>query len=139
MVKILKILVLLLIMTIPLDIVVVNNILPEYGESVTDHYVVRVSMYTTDIAQTDDTPFITASGFKLDSLEPGKHRIIAVSRDLKEIFKYGDRVRVEGIGKYDGEYVVRDLMHSRWESKIDILINPEEKAISFDNAKLYKI
>jgi hypothetical protein len=30
-------------------------------------------------------------------------------------------------------------MHSRWKNKIDILINPEDKAISYNKARLYKL
>lgn len=119
---------------------VVMNIPIKVEEKVIlDYHTVRVSMYTTNAVQTDSTPLVTASGFKLDSINPGKHRIIAVSWDLKKLFKYGDKVRVEGIGKYDGVYVVRDLMHSRWEKKIDILIDPTDKAISFKAAKLSKV
>lgn len=126
--------------TIPSGISVVMNIPIKVEEKVIlDYHTVRVSMYTTSAAQTDSTPLITASGFKLDSINPGKHRIIAVSWDLKKLFKYGDKVRVEGIGKYDGVYVVRDLMHSRWEKKIDILIDPTDKAISFKTAKLSRV
>lgn len=126
--------------TIPSGMSVVMNIPIKVEEKVIlDYHTVRVSMYTTNAVQTDSTPLVTASGFKLDSINPGKHRIIAVSWDLKKLFKYGDKVRVEGIGKYDGVYVVRDLMHSRWEKKIDILIDPTDKAISFKTAKLSKV
>lgn len=126
--------------TIPSGMSVVMNIPIKVEEKVIlDYHTVRVSMYTTNAAQTDSTPLVTASGFELDSINPGKHRIIAVSWDLKKLFKYGDKVRVEGIGKYDGVYVVRDLMHSRWEKKIDILIDPADKAISFKAAKLSKV
>ena len=46
--------------------------------------IVTLTTYTIDPLQTDDTPLITASGFKLDSINPRKHRIIAISRDLKK-------------------------------------------------------
>ena len=102
-----------------------------------DYHVVSVTMYTVDPLQTDSSPTETASGFIVDSLNPKKHRIIAISRDLRRILKFGKKVRIEGIGKYNGVYVVRDLMNSRFKNKIDILINPDDKARSFRKAKLY--
>jgi 3D (Asp-Asp-Asp) domain-containing protein len=102
-----------------------------------DYRVVSVTMYTVDPLQTDSSPTETASGFIVDSLNPKKHRIIAISHDLRRILKFGKKVRIEGIGKYNGVYVVRDLMNSRFKNKIDILINPDDKAKSFRKAKLY--
>jgi 3D (Asp-Asp-Asp) domain-containing protein len=106
---------------------------------VEEFYRVKATMYTVDEKQTDSTPTETASGFIISETNPKKHRIIAVSHDLKRKFKYGEKVRVEGIGKRSGIYTVRDLMNKRWKKKIDILINPNEKAISYNKAKLYKI
>jgi 3D (Asp-Asp-Asp) domain-containing protein len=108
-------------------------------KKVKNYHTVKVTMYSTNAAETDDNPTETASGFIVDALNPAKHRIIAVSHDLKRIFKYGQKVRVEGVGKYSGVYYVMDLMHSRWKNKIDILINPGDKAISYNKAKLYKL
>jgi len=100
---------------------------------------VTVTTYTIDPKQTDDEPLITASGFKLDSLNPGRHKIIAISRDLKKKFKFGQKVKITGIGKHSGIYVIRDLMNKRWKKKVDILINPEDKHTKYDKAKLIKI
>ena len=89
---------------------------------------VTVTTYTTDPDETDEEPLITASGFKLDSLNPRRHKIIAVSRDLKKRYPFGSKVRVKGLGKkYDGVYKVEDVMHSRWRKKIDLLINPKDR------------
>ena len=89
--------------------------------------IVTLTTYTVDLLQTDSTPLITASGFKLDSLNPRKHRVIAISRDLKTRFKLGTRVRITNAGRFNGVYVVRDLMNKRFKRKIDILINPEDR------------
>jgi 3D (Asp-Asp-Asp) domain-containing protein len=89
---------------------------------------VTVTTYTTDPGETDEEPLITASGFKLDSLNPRRHKIIAISRDLKKRYPFGSKVRVTGLGKkYDGVYRVEDVMHSRWRKKIDLLINPKDR------------
>lgn len=121
-----------------------NMLLKQYEpskpkEETPDFIRVRATMYTVSEGQTDSTPLVTASGYKLHPSNPKKHRIIAVSRDLKRKFKFGEKVRVEGVGKYSGIYYVRDVMHSRWTNKIDILINPEDKAISYNKARLYKL
>ncbi len=99
--------------------------------------IVTATTYTVSEAETDSSPTITASGFRLSRTNPKKHRVIAVSRDLKKKLRFGDKVRVTGIGKLSGVYVVRDLMHSRWRKKIDILINPKDKQTKFHKAKLY--
>lgn len=109
------------------------------AEKKPDYHIVKVTMYTIDPKQTDSTPLETASGFMLDSINPKKHRVIAVSHDLKKEMKWGQKVRVSGIGKWDGIYVVRDLMNKRFKKRIDILINPGEKDFTFTKAKLYKL
>ena len=100
-------------------------------------FIVTATTYTVSESETDSSPTITASGFRLSKTNPKKHRVIAVSRDLKRKLRFGDKVRITGIGKLSGVYVVRDLMHSRWRKKIDILINPKDKQTKFHKAKLY--
>ena len=114
-----------------------RQLIEEKEKKKKDYRIVSVTMYTVDPLQTDSSPTETASGFIVDSLNPKKHRIIAISHDLRQILKFGKKVRIEGIGKYNGVYTVRDLMNSRFKNKIDILINPDDKARSFRKAKLY--
>lgn len=97
---------------------------------------VKVTTYTTDPRQTDSSPYVTASGFKLDKKNPKKHRIIAVSRDIKAKLKFGAKVKVSGTGKYDGTYVVHDVMNKRFKNRIDILINPKDRPTSFDSIRI---
>ena len=101
--------------------------------------VVTVTTYTVSAGQTDSTPLITASGYKLDSVNPKKQKVIAISRDLKRKYKFGQKVRVKGAGKLDGVYTVRDLMAKRWTKKIDILINPDESGTKIRRVKIYNI
>jgi len=100
---------------------------------------VTLTTYTTSEKETDSTPNITASGFKIDTLNPMKHRIIAVSRDLKRKWKFGTKVRITGAGKYDGTYYVRDVMNKRYKKRIDILIGKTHKQIKLEDIKIYKI
>ena len=88
--------------------------------------VVTLTTYTISKSQTDNTPLITASGYKLDNINPYKHRIISISRDLKKIIGFGDTVILENAGKYNGVWRVEDLMNSRFVNKIDIFINPND-------------
>lgn len=100
---------------------------------------VTLTTYTTSVKETDSTPNITASGFKIDTINPMKHRIIAVSRDLKKKWKFGTKVRITGAGKYNGTYYVRDLMNKRYKKRIDVLIGKNHKQIKLEDIKIYKI
>jgi 3D (Asp-Asp-Asp) domain-containing protein len=100
---------------------------------------VTATTYSNNPKETDSTPLITASGFKLDSLNPAKHRVIAISRDLKVKYKFGSKVRILNAGSYNGIYFVQDLMNKRWKSKIDILINSNDKPTKLHNVKMIKI
>jgi 3D (Asp-Asp-Asp) domain-containing protein len=101
--------------------------------------IVTLTTYSVTESQTDSTPLITASGFKLNATNPKRHRIIAVSRDLKRKYKFGQKVRIEGAGKYNGIYTIRDLMHHRWKNKIDILINPSDKHTKLRRIKMFRV
>jgi 3D (Asp-Asp-Asp) domain-containing protein len=109
-------------------------------KNVTDIFeYVTVTTYTASKNETDSTPLITASGFKLDSLNPAKHRIIAVSRDLKSKWKFGTRVKIFNAGIYNGIYHVADVMNKRFNNRIDILINPDDKPTKLENIKILKL
>ena len=101
--------------------------------------IVTVTTYRATAEETDSTPNITASGFKISKKNPKKHRIIAVSRDLKRKLKFGQRVQLRNAGKYNGEYVVRDVMNKRYKKRIDILINPKDKQTKLSKVKVYKV
>ena len=89
--------------------------------------VVTLTTYSTTEEETDDSPTITASGFEIDEDNPKKHRIIAVSRDLKRRLRFGEKVVLSNAGRFNGVWYVRDLMNSRFKNKIDVLINPDDK------------
>ena len=101
--------------------------------------VVSLSTYRADTAETDSTPLVTASGFKLDSLNPKKHRVIAISRDLKELFSFGDKVKLTNAGKFDGIWIIHDVMNKRYRNKIDILINHGDRQMSLKGVVISKI
>jgi len=99
--------------------------------------IVTLTTYKANEAETDSTPNITASGFKITN--PKKHRIIAVSRDLKKKYKFGQKVRIVGAGKYSGTYRVHDVMNKRYTKRIDILIGANDKQTKLRKIKIYKI
>jgi 3D (Asp-Asp-Asp) domain-containing protein len=101
--------------------------------------IVAVTTYTPSVEETDSTPLITASGFKINPVNPKRQRIIAVSRDLKKKYKFGKKVRITGIGKLSGTYTVRDVMNKRYKKRVDILIGENDKQTSFKKAKLYAV
>jgi len=108
----------------------IKNIIPD---------IVMVTTYSPTIEQTDSTPLVTASGYKINPSNPKRQRIIAVSRDLKRKYKFGKKVRITGIGKLSGTYTIRDVMNKRYKKRVDILIGENDKQTSFKKAKLYAV
>ena len=100
---------------------------------------VTLTTYSATLGETDSTPHITASGFKIDTTNPKKHRIIAVSRDLKKKWPFGTKVRIKRAGKYNGVYTVKDVMNKRYKNRVDILIGEDDKQITMNNVKITKI
>ena len=101
--------------------------------------IVTVTTYSPTVEQTDSTPLITASGYKINPKNPKKQRIVAVSRDLKRKYKFGKKIRITGIGKLSGTYTVRDVMNKRYRKRVDILIGEDDTQTSFKKAKLYAV
>jgi 3D (Asp-Asp-Asp) domain-containing protein len=101
----------------------------EVEEKVADEFrkIVTLTTYSTTEGETDDSPNITASGFEIDDDNPKKHRIIAVSRDLKRKLRFGEKVILSNAGRFNGIWYVRDLMNNRFKNKIDVLINEDDK------------
>jgi 3D (Asp-Asp-Asp) domain-containing protein len=99
---------------------------------------VSASVYFPEPNQTDATPFITADGSRINPRSPGKHRWIAVSRDLHSRWggelEFGDSLWVSGISDdLDGLYIVRDTMNRRIRNQIDILVGRHDKVMGFWN------
>lgn len=88
---------------------------------------VTATRYNPVESQCNDQPLITAdmSKISLSKLKRGKIRWIAVSRDLRKIYKYGDVVEIKAKDGDDnsinGLYEVHDTMNKRFTDRIDIL------------------
>jgi len=88
---------------------------------------VLASGYSSSIAETDSTPFVTAAN------TASRRGVLAVSQDLlREYtpgapFSFGDRVKIYGVG----DFIVEDSMNSRWTNRIDIWFPSRDEAIRF--------
>ena len=111
----------------------------EYVAKAEPSEIVTVTTYTPSVEECDSTPLITASGFKISERNPKRHRIVAVSRDLKRKYKFGTKIRIKGAGKYDGTYTIRDVMNPRFRKRIDILVSKRDKQTKVRKVKVYKL
>ncbi|WP_245896141.1 3D domain-containing protein [Deinococcus irradiatisoli] len=86
--------------------------------------VVKATAYSSDVAQTDSSPFITATGTRV---RPG---VIALSRDLLRLFPYGSRVTIQdSAGLLTGRvFIVEDTMNVRLANTIDIWMGSRAQA-----------
>jgi 3D (Asp-Asp-Asp) domain-containing protein len=109
------------------------------GSPINDVDVVTLTTYTPTKRETDSSPNVTASGYKIDTTNPRKHRIIAVSRDLKKKWKFNQKVRIRKAGKYNGVYTVKDVMNKRYKKRVDILIGKRDKQIKLENVQIIAI
>ena len=102
---------------------------------------VTVTKYNPVINQCDSDPLITADGSFIDTLKLGKGEIrwIAVSRDLRDTYHYGDTVYLSACDdSIDGYYVVRDTMNKRWKNRVDILSPCGDSLGKWENVYIYK-
>ena len=99
---------------------------------------VTATIYHAVEEQTDSTPNITASGYKINMKNPLSDRIIAVSWDLENEYKFkmGDKVHVQGAGDLDGIWFVRDRMNSRFRKRIDFLVPQSIKGVKWEKVIL---
>lgn len=84
---------------------------------------VTVTAYAPLRAQTDSTPFTTASNQRV------RTGICALSRDLEKHLdlEFGDSVHIAGIGTYE----FQDRMNKRWKKRVDIFFWKNKDAKKF--------
>lgn len=71
---------------------------------------VEVTVYTSRIQETDDSPYITAYNEKV------RRGSVAVSRDLLQFFDFGKEIVLENYGIF----TVTDVMNKRYKNSVDI-------------------
>jgi len=101
------------------------------------HLIIEGTCYYPEIRQTDNNPFETADGSKINKKNPINHRWVAISRDLKSILHFGDTIIIQGTNMYDGRWVVRDIMNKRFNNRIDFLVNNDSPVDKWDNIKMW--
>lgn len=88
-------------------------------------YVVKATVYNPTIEQCNGNPLVTASNSRIDltKLKSGELRWLAVSRDLLDVYSYGDtlNVYVKENHPFNGRWVVQDTMNKRYTYSIDFL------------------
>ena len=111
-----------------------------YSEASKIAFNVTVTTYNPTKAQTDSTPDITADGTRIKPWKATQYRYVALSRDLLSRwggpFDYGDYIIIEGTGKWDGVYQVRDTMNPKWVKRVDILTT--NSRFKYENITMYK-
>lgn len=113
----------------------------EQWELIADDVIATV--YNAEPRQCNGDVTHTASMFRLNLSDVLSHRIIAMERTMMAEFglKYGDVVKIEGTGKWDGEWQIQDTMNKRFagQHKIDILIPKSAGLGQWKNVKVYKL
>jgi 3D (Asp-Asp-Asp) domain-containing protein len=111
-----------------------------YSEASKIAFNVTVTTYNPTVRQCDSTPNITADGTKINPKRATQYRYVALSRDLLSRwggpFNYGDYIVIEGTGKWDGLYQVRDTMNPKWTNRVDILTT--NSRFKYNNITMYK-
>lgn len=104
---------------------------------------VMATVYNAEPKQCNKDITHTASMFRLNLQDVYSHRIIAMERTMmaKYGLKYGDVVKIEGTGKYDGIWQIQDTMNKRFagQNKIDILVPKKYGLGAWNNVKVYKL
>ena len=100
------------------------------------------TVYNAVPSQCNEDCLHTASMYVINPETIEKDRILAMERTMMSQFgiAYGDSVRVEGAGKYDGVWQVQDTMNKRFrgQHKIDFLVPDNIRHGKWTAVKVYK-
>jgi 3D (Asp-Asp-Asp) domain-containing protein len=88
-----------------------------------EHIPVTVTAYSATPQETDEDPYVTASGKRV------QRGIVALSRDLEKelMVKFGDRLILVGIGIF----IFEDRMHIWKTRQVDIYMQSRKAALQF--------
>jgi 3D (Asp-Asp-Asp) domain-containing protein len=125
-------------------LVMVTNIkqVPDQIQQCTQSYPIPqlpvvVTCYNPTKAQCNSQYWITASGSQIDTLNPLKHRWVAISRDLeKKGVSLHDTIIIGNIGQYSGEWIVKDRMNKRWTNRVDLLVGKKDVISKWSTATI---
>lgn len=124
---------------IKLPLFFVVSLFASFSLAVATELMVSVTAYSSSQAQTDSTPFITATGTRT------KIGTVAISRDLVGKYGYGKKIKIIRWLKTDGcntklinsgiVFFAEDTMHVRYSRKIDIWLPNYRSAINFGTCR----
>lgn len=101
-----------------------NAVLPVIADSKSsDHGYHQLTAYTSEVAQTDNSPCITANGFNV--CEHGVEDTIAAN-----FLKFGTKVRIPELFG-NRVFIVRDRMNRRHPERLDIWFKDKGQALKF--------
>ena len=86
---------------------------------------ITLTFYNPVKEQCDKDPYITADGSKIDmmKLKNGQLRWCAISRDLLQIYEFGDEIWIESENPLiRGYWIVKDTMASKKKNCVDLLL-----------------
>jgi 3D (Asp-Asp-Asp) domain-containing protein len=86
----------------------VNSPVGAVTKTIRKNYMVEVSAYTSEVAQCDDSPFITAKGTYV------RDGIVATN-----MFPFGTAIKIPSLYG-DKIFVVEDRMNTRYQKNVDI-------------------
>lgn len=105
--------------------VIEKEIVKEVSYEYDDWHFCIGTYYNATESQCDGTPYVTASNEVIDTnlLNSYQLRWVAISRDLKNYYNFGDTIIVRSENeKINGEWIVKDLMNSRFRRYVDFLV-----------------
>lgn len=101
----------------------------------------EATVYNAVKEQCNDDPGHTASMYEINLSDVASDHIIAMERTMMAEYgiQYGDIVRVEGTGRWDGIWQVQDTMNKRFagKHKIDFLVPNHIRHRKWQNVKVY--
>jgi len=95
---------------------------PRYKPGAGEMYTTATA-YTSNVAETDSTPCITADGYNV--CQAGEENIIATN-----FLPFGTKVKIPDIYG-DKEFIVHDRMNRRYSNRVDIWMKDHGDAIQF--------
>lgn len=110
--------------------VIINNLPENSDRNVKWSGYYNITAYTSEAAQTDDSPCITASGFNL--CERGIEDTVAAN-----FLRFGTKIKIPDLFG-DKVFIVRDRMNSRHTDRLDIWMVNKSDAKKF-GIKMAKI
>lgn len=118
-----------------LFVAIISNFPIDCCEGKTQIERVTITAYSPVQSQTDSTPGITASHFKLNRSHHKK--VIALSKNLSDKYNYGDKFYLVYEDKII-PVVFQDRMHKRFKNKVDLLMYDGAKEFGIKKGLLLK-